>query len=120
MSNGLLIFIDEGIKFKKEETIEAVLKIDGVYNVSIDRNNVSNFILSCEYDYQEYSVIVDFCNDLETFYINRVSKAGLNFAFQLQQLITQPIKLIDSDYSFDIHLQDIKSFEDLEQKVINS
>jgi hypothetical protein len=120
MSSSLFIFIDEGIKFKKDETIEAISKIEGIYNLSIDKENLSEFILSCEYDYQEYSAEINFWSDLETISIKRVSKASLNFAFQLQQLITQPTRIINSSYSFDISLQEIKSFEELEHKVMEA
>jgi hypothetical protein len=120
MSNGLIIFIDEDIKFKKDETIEAISRIEGIYNLSIDKEILSEFILSCYYNYQEDSATIYFCADLKAIFIDRASQAGFKFAFQLQQLITQPIRIIDCSYSFDISLQEIKSFEELEQKVMES
>jgi hypothetical protein len=120
MSNGLIIFIDKNIKFKKDETIEAISRIEGIYNLSIDKEILSEFILSCEYDYQEYSVIIDFCADLKAIFIDRASQAGFKFAFQLQQLITQPTRIIDCSYSFDISLPEIQSLEELEQKVMEA
>ncbi|WP_017324964.1 hypothetical protein [Synechococcus sp. PCC 7336] len=117
MSNNLLIFIGEGIQFDLESTVSAIKKIDGVTDL-VEREG-PGAIFECTYKKNGDSTILRLSKDLLDISIDRVDELSLSLVLSLQEVIDQPLSVVDTGYSFHINLEGIKSFQDLQSRIEN-
>lgn len=105
--NKLLIYIGENVKFDVEHTKRAIAKIDGVHD-----SRSGSFIgatFECEYDFGGETTVVRMSEDGETVTVEGLGNEALDFALKLQALLSEPLRIIDLDYTFDLPLTDFES-----------
>ncbi|HIK08794.1 MAG TPA: hypothetical protein IGS52_00760 [Oscillatoriaceae cyanobacterium M33_DOE_052] len=114
----LLLFIGESEKFNLSEVAEIFPKIPNIQNLK--QGDFVGSILECEFfDKNDYTII-RLSDDLETISIDGDGDASLKIALEIQKHYPQNLRLIDSNYSFDIELDQIKSVGQLRQKMRES
>ncbi|WP_199246184.1 hypothetical protein [[Phormidium] sp. ETS-05] len=114
----LLLFIGEAEKFNLNEVGEIFTKIPNIQNLK--QGDFIGSILECEFSDNNDYTIIRLSDDLETISIDGDGDASLKIALEIQKHYPQNLRLIDSNYSFDIELDKIKSVGQLRQKMRES
>lgn len=114
----LLLFIGEAEKFNLNEVAEVFPKIPNIQNLK--QGDFVGSILECEFSDNNDYTIIRLSDDLETISIDGDGDASLKIALEIQKNYPQNLRLIDSNYSFDIELDKIKSVSQLRQKMRES
>ena len=122
MSHSLLIYIDEHTKFDRNEIIQAISSIEQTHNILVTKENseeekIFSYVLFCYYDIGEESVTIRVDTDVESIFVKSFSRAALNFALNLQQVLNGSLFATDSDYSFVCQLDKISSIKEFENVV---
>jgi len=112
----LLLFIGENQQFAPNQITSILPEIPGTYNLK--SGNFVGSILECEFADQNDFAIIRLSDDLETISISGAIDAGLKIALEIQKRYPKAIRLIDSDYSFDLVLDQIGSVSELRQKML--
>lgn len=71
-------------------------------------------ILEAEFGGPHESTIVRLSSDQETISLTGVSDIAILAAFTLQQNLDTPLRMFDTDYSFDVVLSDFQTVEELQ------
>ena len=114
----LLLFIGEDEKFNFSEIADILPKIPHIHNLK--QGEFVGSILECEFSDKNDYTIIRLSDDLETISIDGDGDASLKIALEIQKHYPQNLRLIDSNYSFDIELEKIKSVGQLRQKMRES
>lgn len=114
----LLLFIGEAEKFNLNEVAEIFPKIPNIQNLK--QGDFVGSILECEFSDNNDYTIIRLSDDLETISIDGDGDASLKIALEIQKHYPQNLRLIDSNYSFDIELDKINSVSQLRQKMRES
>lgn len=112
----LLLFIGENQQFAPNQITSILPEIPGTYNLKL--GNFVGSILECEFADQNDFTIIRLSDDLETISISGAIDAGLKIALEIQKRYPKAIRLIDSDYNFDLVLDQIGSVSELRQKIL--
>jgi hypothetical protein len=83
----------------------------GFWNVRFDEPGGA--VIEADYVQAEDWTIISLSKDLSRISLSGTSDAALRAALILQTHITLPLRIIDTDYSFDLALQDYSNVEEL-------
>ncbi len=114
----LLLFIGEDEKFNLSQVADILTKIPNIQN--FNQGNFVGSILECEFSEKNDFTIIRLSDDLETISIDGDGEASLKIALEIQKHYPQNLRLIDSNYSFDIELAEIKSVGQLRHQMRES
>lgn len=114
----LLLFIGEDEKFNLSQIADILSKIPNIQNFK--QGDFVGSILECEFSEKTDYTIIRLSDDLETISIDGDGDASLKIALEIQKHYPQNLRLIDSNYSFDIELAKIKSVGQLRQNMRES
>jgi hypothetical protein len=111
----LLLFIGENEQFDKDEVVEKITSIGGITNAR--KGSFIGAVFECEYQVSGLSTIVRLSDDLETITVDGMDDDSLNFVLKLKEVLSQPISVVDMDYSFHIKLSDVSTLDEFKQKI---
>jgi hypothetical protein len=111
----LLIYIGEKQIFDLERTIQAIMSIEGVSNAR--RGRFIGAVFECEYTFGGENTIARISEDMETVTVEGLGRDATEFAVRFQQQLGMPLRVIDMEYSFDLHLSDFASGEELSRSI---
>ncbi|AFY80555.1 hypothetical protein [Oscillatoria acuminata] len=114
----LLLFIGEDEKFNLSQVADSLTKIPNIQNFK--QGDFVGSILECEFSEKTDFTIIRLSDDLETISIDGDGEASLKIALEIQKHYPQNLRLIDSNYSFDIELAEIKSVGQLRHQMRES
>ncbi len=114
----LLLLSGEDEKFNLSEVADILPKIPQIQNLK--QGEFVGSILECELSDRNDYTMIRLSDDLETISIDGDGDASLKIALEIQKHYPQNLRLIDSNYSFDIELDKIKSVGELRQKMQES
>ncbi len=114
----LLLFIGEDEKFNISQVADSLTKIPNIQNFK--QGNFVGSILECEFSEKNDFTIIRLSDGLETISIDGDGEASLKIALEIQKHYPQNLRLIDSNYSFDIELAEIKSVGQLRHQMRES
>lgn len=106
-----LIYIGEKQAFDLDQTISAIMSIDGVTNAR--RGRFIGAVFEGSYSFGGTSTIFRISDDAETVTVEGLGIESADFAIKLQQRMSMPLRAIDVEYSFDICLRDYPSHVEL-------
>lgn len=109
--NFLLLFRVDGGTLDEGRVLMALEEMPGVSALRV-RKGVGS-VLECEYDLEGDATLIRLKDDLETIAISGTGEASLTAALELQRRLATALRLVDSDYTFDVELQDVGSVEEL-------
>ncbi len=114
----LVLFAGEDKKFDEEMVFQILANIPGVYDLKREPN--VDAVIEGRCDFEDDSTIVRLSEDLETITISGTGKASLQLALEIQKALGTPLRVFDSDYSFDLMLNEINSLSDFEEKIASA
>ncbi|MGL5195406.1 MAG: hypothetical protein ACRC8Y_17630 [Chroococcales cyanobacterium] len=114
----LLLFIGEDEKFNLIQIADILTKIPNIQNLK--QGDFVGSILEGEFSEKNDFTIIRLSDDLETISIDGDGDASLKIALEIQKHYPQNLRLIDSNYSFDIELAKINSVGQLRQNMRES
>jgi hypothetical protein len=103
----LLIYIGENQCFDLATTAAAISAIDGVSNVRTGA--FIGAVFECNYSHAGRTTIVRISEDLETVTVEGTGEEAADFAVKFQQHMSEPLHVIDMDYSFNLDLSEFAS-----------
>lgn len=113
--NNVLLFHDEGLLLDPAAVRDALVSIDGVYNLQDGGREGS--VLDCEFDFEGDSTIIRLSADLKRVSLSGGGDASLEAALQLQRLLGLPLRAVDVAYSFDVLLAGVESLRELKNRI---
>ena len=114
----LLLFIGENKNLDKNNLVEILQEIPGTQDVR--KGNFLGSILECDFSYEADFTIVRLSNDLKTISISGTGDASLKIALEIQKRYSKAIRVVDSDYSFDLVLEQMVSVSELRQRMLEA
>jgi hypothetical protein len=114
----LILFIGENERFDQNQLVDIAKNVPGVENIR--EGKFVGSILEFEFSEGEDFTTVRLSDDRETISISGLGNASLKIAFSIQKRYPQQITAVDSDYSFELILDQINSLEQLRQKILES
>lgn len=114
----LLLFIGESEKFDAKKVESIFAQIPNMENFKKD--NLIGVIIECEFAYHNDFTLIRLTEDLETITLSGDGDASLKAALEIQKYYDKSLRLIDSNYSFDLVLEKIISVDELRQKILES
>lgn len=103
--SSLLIFTTAEKSFDKDEAIKAISAMDGVSNTK--EGKFIGAVFECDYTSNGNSTIVRLSDSLKTITAQGLWDESLDFALKLKDTLSQPLSVVDLDYSFHIELNNI-------------
>lgn len=110
MTNILLIRIDE-MPFDVSEVSQIFSSESGFRDVRSDK--LVGAVIEAHYTDPEDWTIVSLSEDLGTISLSGTSDAALRAAFILQTHLKIPLRIFDTNYSFDLSLQNYSTVDEL-------
>lgn len=107
----LLIYVGEKQPFDLEGAIQSILALAGTSNAR--RGTFIGSVFECNYTFAGQTTIVRISDDLETVTVEGIDKDATDFAVRFQQRMGIALNVIDMEYSFNFHLPDFESGEEL-------
>ena len=114
----LLLFIGKNEQFAPHQIASILQEIQGTNNLK--EGNFVGSILECEFVDENDFTLIRLSDDLDTITISGMGNASLKISLEIQRRYPKPIRLIDSDYSFDLVLEKIISVSELRQKMLEA
>jgi hypothetical protein len=111
----LLLFIGENKKFDKDEVVQKITSVDGVENAKT--GTFIGAVFECDYQYEGITTTVRLSDDLETITVEGENNGSLNFVLKVKELLSQPVSIVDMDYSFHFELSTVNTLAELKQKM---
>jgi hypothetical protein len=111
----LLIYIGEKQTFGLDNTVQAIVSIDGVSKAK--RGQFIGAVFECEFTFNGSTTIVRISEGLETVTVEGLGRDATEFAVRFQQNLGTPLRVIDMEYSFDLPLSTFASGEDLSRSI---
>jgi hypothetical protein len=110
MHNLLLFKVDE-----QTISVDALRRIfqsvNGFHNMRVD--TPIGTPIKADYDDGRSSTVIHLNNKRDAISIRGTADTAVQAAFVLQSNFDTPLRMVDTDYSFDLMLSDFKSIEDL-------
>ena len=113
----LILFISENQQFDLNWLAEIATNTLGVENIR--KQKLIGSILEFEFSEGDDFTTVRLSQDYKTISISALGDASLKIALLIQKNCPQPIVAIDSDYSFELILDQIDSVKKLRQKILD-
>lgn len=114
----LLVFQQGGEEFEFGSTRRIFESTPGFRGVRFDEPGGA--ALEATYAHGDESVIVQLSRTLKSITFSRESTVALNAALLLQTQSEKPLRITDSDYSFDLGLSDFQTMQQLEAAIDNA
>jgi hypothetical protein len=114
----LLLFLSKNEQFDPQEIALILQEIPGTNNLK--EGKFVGSILECEFSDENDFTLIRLSDDLETITISGMGNASLKISLEIQKRYPKPIRLIDSDYTFDLRLEKIISVSELRQKILEA
>ncbi|WP_449416309.1 hypothetical protein [Phormidium nigroviride] len=117
----LMLFISKNEQFDPQQIALMLQEIPGTNNLK--EGNFVGSILECEFSDENNFSLIRLSDDLETITISGMGgmgNASLKISLEIQKRYPKPLRLIDSDYTFDLVLEKILSLSELRQKILES
>ncbi|MGB5524288.1 MAG: hypothetical protein WBM96_17100 [Polyangiales bacterium] len=95
----LLMYVGEGAQFQRDKVEASLASIPGV--AAMRSQGAVACILECEFSVAGDSTIVRLSEDQETVSVHGTGPAATQFVVDFQRTYSEPLHLIDTDYSFD-------------------
>lgn len=102
MSASLILYIGEGVSFDIEALRGAVDRIPGIRDVRM--SGLGGAMLQAHFDGWGDTTMVRVLDDAQTVAISGTGPASFCLALEIAKRLSPPIRMIDSDYSFDVEL----------------
>ncbi len=113
--HSLLLFATDSRAISVESLQRIFRSVSGFGEVRY--NPIPSIPIEADFAEGDGSTIVDLSDDSTTISIQGTSGAALSAAFILQRHLDMPLRIIDTDYSFDLILQDYARLEDLQAAI---
>lgn len=114
---SLFIWINEQEKFDIEKLLSDIKSIPNTYGIKDVSNVLDNTILDWEYQFAEESNIFSLGKSLNMISTRGLDDASLHFAIELQKREKRPLRIFNDNYDFHFSIENIKSLEELKQKI---
>jgi len=98
------------------EAIKRVFRSEGGFR-DVRLNEPGGAVIEADYVEPQDRTIVRLSGDLETISLSGTSDAALRAALILQSHLDGPLRIIDTDYSFDLILKDFSNIEELQTAI---
>lgn len=106
--NKLLIYVGERQGFEGRATTDAIASINGVSRIL--EGGLIGAVWQCEYSFADRTTMVRISDDLETVSVGGLAREAVEFAVRLQQLLPErALRVIDTDYTFDLPLSEYET-----------
>lgn len=115
--NILILYIGESVRFDQDEVRRALQSVPGTHSF---REGTVGTVFECQYDFDLDKTIVRLLEDHQSISIAGSGDASLKIAVELQARVSSPLRLVDSDYSFDIPLSEATSIEQIRSRMVSS
>lgn len=112
---ALLLFRDDEQDLDKQAVEEAFLRIGVLAFADI---SLTGTLLAGVFAAEGDEVIVELKDDLKSIAVSDSSPAGVKFAFDLQQALTDQLRLIDQAYNFDTLISEHSTIDSLDQAIL--
>lgn len=113
--NNLLLFRGETQGFDREAVVAALRSIPCVERLCVDE--AGSAAVECAYVCRIGETIIRLKPDMKAVSFAGVGDVSLMAAWAFQQAYGSALRMVDWDYSFDIDLSKVASFEDLRRQV---
>ncbi len=107
----LLVFRSDNLQFDRE-VIQALFETEDGFR-GLRHREPGGAVIEAEFVQGEDSTIARLSSDLETISLSGASDAALRVVLLLGSRQDQPLRIIDTDYSFDLTLGDYANVEEL-------
>ena len=114
----LLVFNADDRPFNAEPVAQILQSENGFRDERF--NEPGGAAIEAVYDETNEHTIVRLSGDRETISLSGTTDAALRAALILQKRLPGPLRIIDTDYSFDLALGDNASIEELRAAMINA
>ena len=111
----LLLFIGENEKFDKGEVIEKLTSLGGIKNAR--EGEFIGAVFECDYERDDFNTIVRLSDDIETITIEGDGDESLDLVLRIKDLLSQPMSVVDMDYSFHVELSSVSSLTEFKKKI---
>jgi len=109
----LMLYIDEeGSRFDRHKVREAMLQSSGFRG--LEERDGTGWVLQGHLDFGDDSAIVRLVDGEESISISGTGPASLKAAVEIQAGMPIPLRLLDSDYSFDLPISGILKIDELQ------
>lgn len=109
--NFVLLYSPQGNTLERERLRKLLYTLEGVSEV--EESPGDGACLKARYCYGGDSTIVELKDDMESIALSGVGDAGIDLALRIQEIYPEVLHIIDSDYSFELALDQFSSFSDL-------
>lgn len=116
--NILILFINDNEKFDKKKILPILQEISGTKNLK--EGNFIGSIIECEYSYEDDFTLVRLSEDLETITISGMGDSSLKIALEIQKRYPTAIRVVDSDYNFELILEELESVSEFRQRILDA
>ena len=113
--NNLLLFRHGTEKFDQDAVVAALQSMPGVERLRVD--GLGGAAVDCVYVCRTGETIIRLKGDMKTISFAGVGDVSLTAAWEFQKKYGSSLRIVDWDYSFDIDLSKVASFEDLQRQV---
>lgn len=113
--NFFMLYIDEGKVFDRERVLQLFSSIGEI--TEIEESPDDGACLKGRYNHGSDSTIVELKDDLESIALSGAGDAGVAVAFRIQEGYPEGLHIIDSDYSFDLFVNDFDNVTALRSAV---
>jgi len=113
--NQLLLYRGEGIKFAPAVVVDALRAIPGV--TDIEERQGAGWIIQALLDHQNDSTIVRLAEDGESISIVGTGAASLKAVVEMLARIGPELRLVDTDYTFDVSLGGVTTMDGLQTRI---
>lgn len=112
---NLLLLRSDGQRFVASEFRAIVEVVEGFYDVRFDEPGGA--VIEAEYSDGRDSTIVRLNGKLDAISLTGMTDAALAASLILQQKLKADLRIIDSDYSFDLNLVDFAGIDSLQSAI---
>ncbi len=114
----LLLFVGEGKRLDRAMVKRALVNLPGVRGVE-DREG-EGWTLQARFDDAGDSTIIRLVQDEESISISGIGDASLRAAVEIQSRLAADLRVVDSDYSFELPLRGVENVADLRKRIANA
>jgi len=114
----LILYIAEGEMFDTElirELFYGVLEITEIEESLDDGSYIKG-----RYSKKDNSTIVELKDDLESIALSGIGISAIELAYNMQKYYKERLRVIDSDYNFDLVIKDFDSFKEFQDAIEES
>ncbi len=116
--NILILFIGENKKFDENKILSILQDIPGIQNLR--EGNFVGSILECEFSEEDDFTLIRLSDDLETISISGIGDASLKIALEIQKRYPRAIRVVDSNYNFELVIEEMESVNEFRQRILEA